>query len=230
MAVKAECLRKTRRSGRTTGRASRLERRRRLRYDAGMREKEALVLDGGLGDGSLTHGACEIVGVALKGAGWRVRRLALREIDIAPCLGCFGCWVKTPGVCVIDDAGRDVARQIAQSDLLVYITPLTFGGYSSELKKVLDRSIPNILPLFRRVKGEVHHVKRYARHPRLLGIGVSAKGPIDPEDEELFETLVHRNAINMAAPRNATCVLGVTDDDEIKTGRIERAVRRVIGS
>ncbi len=192
-------------------------------------DKQALILDGGTGDGGETLGAGEIATDALRREGWHVTDLVLREIDIAPCLGCFGCWIKTPGVCVIDDAGRDVARQMVHSDLLVYLTPLTFGGYSSELKKALDRSIPNISPFFRLVKGEVHHVKRYARYPRMVGIGVCSRGRANPDEEELFETLVHRNAINLHAPADGACVISVTEDDDVKLRRIERALGKVIG-
>ena len=193
-------------------------------------DKRALILDGGLEDGVLTCGVREIVANTLQRDGWCVDYLVLREIEIAPCLGCFGCWIKTPGVCVIDDAGRDVARQMANSDLIIYLTPLTFGGYSSELKKALDRSIPNLLPLFRLVKGEVHHVKRYPRNPRLIGIGVFAGGRADPDEEELFAMLVHRNAINFHAPADATCVINGTDDDEVRYLRIEGVLEKVIGS
>ena len=192
--------------------------------------KKALILDGGLDDGAVTRGPGEIAADVLRRAGWRVEALVLREIDVAPCLGCFGCWVKTPGVCVIDDPGRDVARGMVQSDLLVYLTPLTFGGYSSELKKALDRPIPNISPLFRLVRGEVHHVRRYARNPRLVGIGVCATAPSDPDEEELFETLVHRNAINLHAPAHGAMVVCTTEDDEVKRERIERAIEGVIGT
>jgi len=190
--------------------------------------KKALILDGGLDDGALTRGPGEIAADALRRAGWLAEAMVLREIDVAPCLGCFGCWVKAPGICVIDDPGRDVARRMIQSDLLVYLTPLTFGGYSSELKKALDRSIPNISPLFRLVRGEVHHVKRYVRNPRVVGIGVCASAPSDPEEEELFETLVHRNAINLHAPADGATVICVTEDDEAKRERIERAIEGVI--
>ena len=193
-------------------------------------EKRALILDGGTGDGADTRGLSTIAESVLRREGWQVTDLTLREIDIAPCLGCFGCWIKTPGVCVIDDAGRDIARRMVQSDLVVYLTPITFGGYSSELKKALDRSISNISPFFRLVKGEVHHAKRYARYPRLAGIGLCSNGRADLEEEELFETLIHRTAINFHAPANGVCVISATDDDEVRRRRIERALGKVIGS
>jgi hypothetical protein len=193
-------------------------------------DKVALILDGGIAGGEDTRGVSAIAEDVLRSEGWRMTNLTLCEIDIAPCRGCFECWIKTPGVCVIDDAGRDVARQMTHSDLLVFLTPLTFGGYSSELKKALDRLIPNILPLYRLIKGEVHHAKRYERYPRVIGIGLCSDGRADPDEEELFETLVRRNAINLHAPASATCVIDATDDDEVRRRRIERALEKVIGS
>ncbi len=192
--------------------------------------KQALILDGATESGPETRSAGDTAADLLGRDGWSVDRIALAEVDIAPCLGCFGCWIKTPGVCVIDDAGRDVARRIMHCDLLIFLTPLTFGGYSSELKKAIDRFIPNISPFFRRVGGEVHHVKRYARYPRVLGIGIRRRGPVDPDEEELFETVVRRNAINFAAPSDGACVVSATDDEEATRRAIEQAVGKVIGS
>lgn len=150
------------------------------------------ILDGSRSDNTVLHRAGESLHAAL--GGQEVQWFRLREMAIRRCLGCFGCWIKTPGVCVIDDAGRDVAQQYVQSDLVVFMTPVTFGGYSSELKKAVDRLLPNILPFFRRIDGEIHHVPRYDRYPRIVVIG-SLPAP-DPKGEALFCQLVDRNRIN----------------------------------
>ena len=63
----------------------------------------------------------------------------LREMKLAHCLGCFGCLVKTPGMCVEDDAGRQIVKAVIQTDTTVLCTPVTFGGYSPGLKKMMDR-------------------------------------------------------------------------------------------
>ena len=110
-----------------------------------------------------------------------------------------------PGVCLIDDAAREVSRKMVGSDLVVYFTPITFGGYSSELKKALDRSIGLISPFFTRINGEVHHQKRYAHAPKLIGVGVLPQS--DEESERIFKTLIGRNAINMHNPAHAACVV-----------------------
>jgi hypothetical protein len=75
---------------------------------------------------------------------------------------------------------------------------VTFGGYSSELKKAVDRLIPLNSPFFKKISGEVHHKPRYGRYPRILAIG-SLPGR-DAESEQIFRTLVRQNAINFHSP------------------------------
>ena len=86
-----------------------------------------------------------------------------------------------------------------QSDGVVLLTPVTFGGYSSLLKRSLDRSIPMISPFFTTINGETHHRRRYDRHPRLAMLGVTADD--NPEEEQVFRTLAKRNAINFHEQR-----------------------------
>jgi multimeric flavodoxin WrbA len=114
----------------------------------------------------------------------------MQEIAVAWCQGCFECWTHTPGICKIDDAGRSLAEAVAKSDVLVYLTPITFGGYSSELKKALDRSLGILLPFFKRIDGEVHNAQRYAHR---LAIGVMATlEHADAEAETTLRMLVTR--------------------------------------
>jgi len=136
---------------------------------------------------------------------WEVEAIPLREKQIAGCLGCFGCWVKTPGMCIIDDYGRESTRKAIQSDLLVLLTPVTFGGYSSELKKALDRMIPTLLPYFKSYKGRIHHQLRYDKYPNLLVIGTDA---LNTEYEETFVALAERNVLNLRPPKHA---IGIFD-------------------
>jgi multimeric flavodoxin WrbA len=151
----------------------------------------------------------DAVAAALAGARpaaeWAVAAWTLRDEQIAPCIGCFECWTKTPGLCRIKDAGRDVARSVIQSDLTIFLTPITFGGYASELKKALDRIICLISPFFTQIDGEVHHHARYARYPRLLGVGV-LPAP-QPAQEQIFHTLIERNAINLHAPARHSAIV-----------------------
>jgi multimeric flavodoxin WrbA len=165
---------------------------------------KAVILNG------MEPGDCSVASVqdllvdAVRAESWEVEAFALHDLDVKPCGGCFGCWLQTPGRCVMQDADQ-VAAAVASSDLTVYLTPVTFGGYSSQLKKVVDHLIFLILPFFKTVNGETHHVPRYRKRPNLLVIGVMPHH--DAECESIFTDLAKRNAINMSAPRWAADVI-----------------------
>ncbi|MHB8170026.1 MAG: flavodoxin family protein [Thermincolia bacterium] len=156
---------------------------------------KVLLLNGSQQNHSTSETACKIIADELTNQNHDVQSINLRDIPIASCLGCFGCWIKTPGICVINDAGRDIAKAVVQSDIVITLSPITFGGYSYELKKALDRLIPIISPYFKKIKGEIHHKPRYKRYPGCLTIGILSEK--DAEKAEIFTNLVARNAVNM---------------------------------
>ena len=166
---------------------------------------KALILDGSHAGDNLSQRAHECVLQELSRRGWETSTLVLRDKQIGPCIECFGCWLETPGLCRIPDDGPAISRSIIQSQLAVFLTPLTFGGYSSHLKKALDRSICLISPFFTSIGGEVHHETRYRQYPRFLAIGTAHRE--DAASEQIFERLVGRNAINLHAPDHAVVVL-----------------------
>jgi len=183
---------------------------------------KAIVLNGTENGDNALDTVYEILFSELKGMGWEVEPLILHDAKIASCQGCFGCWIKTPGICVIDDTGRDVARAVIQSDLVILLTPVTFGGYSSELKKAVDRLIPLLSPFFMKIEGEIHHKPRYERYPCLVGLGVLPRP--DEESERLFETLVSRNALNFHSPAHAGSVVASSQGSE----KIREEIRRLL--
>ena len=182
----------------------------------------ALILNGALAGDEGLRPIEEALGSALSARGCAVERIRLRDVFIAYCKGCFDCWVKTPGVCATKDGAGAITRAMARSDLVVLLSPITFGGYSSELKKVLDRSIGIVSPFFIRLHGEVHHKPRYARYPALLAIGVTEDR--DPEEAQIFARLVERNAINYHAPAHVAAI--VTRDDS--PGQVRTAIGRAV--
>ncbi|HEY8343631.1 MAG TPA: flavodoxin family protein [Bacillota bacterium] len=153
------------------------------------------------------------------------KEIRLAEKKIAPCLGCFGCWVKTPGVCVIPDEGREIAASVIRSNLLINLTSITFGGYSSELKKAMDRLIPLLSPFFMKIKGEVHHQTRYKSYPKLLNIGVLPEN--DPKMAELFRTLGERNAINLHSPLYRCGIYLNTQEPEAISNNLVQLLKEV---
>ncbi len=118
----------------------------------------------------------------------------LSALNIANCVGCFGCWTKTPGKCVIRDDAVKVYPAIAKSDTLLYISRIKYGGYDTVMKKMLERAIPVQQAFIRLVDGETHHVQRDVKPKNAT---IIAYGDISDEEKGLFEKLVARNALNM---------------------------------
>ena len=87
---------------------------------------KTVVLNGARSGDLKVDEVCENLASKLHGLG-EVEVFKLREIKIADCMGCFGCWIKTSGECVIDDAEREIAKKLAYADLRVYVTPIVFG-------------------------------------------------------------------------------------------------------
>ena len=96
--------------------------------------------------------------VSDKYEGWKI---IADEGNIKPCVGCFGCWVKEPGQCVIKDGYEHMGELIHKADEVVIMSKYTYGGFSSFVKNVVDRSIGYVLPYFEIFEGEMHHKKRY---------------------------------------------------------------------
>ncbi|MBR5228441.1 MAG: flavodoxin family protein [Firmicutes bacterium] len=116
------------------------------------------------------------------------------EID-RYCIGCFGCWLKTPGRCIITDRFQQMGELIAQVDEVVIIAKETFGSYSSSVKNVLDRSISYVEPFFEIRNGEMHHKERYIKP--LMFSAVFYGADITEAEEETSRRLVQANAVNL---------------------------------
>jgi multimeric flavodoxin WrbA len=118
---------------------------------------------------------------------------------LKPCLGCFGCWLKTPGRCVVrGDAWEPLFRSFLEADLVLLGGAIPYGSFAPPVKAVLDRWLPALLPYFRRFRGEMHHVPRYDRLPRILSI---AFGEASAIEEATHLELARAFCDNAASPR-----------------------------
>lgn len=66
----------------------------------------------------------------------------IARLNIKPCLGCFSCWTKTPGKCVINDDMQTLYTKIEAADVIVESFPLYFFGMPSGFKAAVDRCLP----------------------------------------------------------------------------------------
>lgn len=127
--------------------------------------------------------------------GHSVDVIRLRELKIHYCTGCFGCWIKTPGECLLKDEAEIVLRSVINSDVTVWTSPVEMGFVSGLLKKSTDRFLPLIHPYMRFVQNEVHHRKRYDRYPK-LALLLQEDAMTDARDVEIITDIYSRTALN----------------------------------
>lgn len=98
----------------------------------------------------------------LKGAGWADAEIIdVAKADIKGCLGCFSCWNKTPGVCVIHDGMTEILAKIIDADVIVWSFPLYYFSVPGGLKNLIDRQLPLNLPFMEGESESGSHPPRY---------------------------------------------------------------------
>lgn len=106
-----------------------------------------------------------------KEAGAEVENILLSERKILHCLGCFHCWNKTPGKCIIKDDMNSLLEKFDNSDIVVFATPLYVDNVSGIMKNFMDRLIPLADPHFTiDENNETRHKKRRNSSPKIVVI------------------------------------------------------------
>ncbi|EFQ23094.1 multimeric flavodoxin WrbA [Aminomonas paucivorans DSM 12260] len=161
-----------------------------------------LLLDGESREGQTPtfRGRREALARALERRGHEVRVLVLREKTIRPCVGCFRCWIATPGTCVHSDDGPELLRAILETDVLVLVSPLAMGFFTATLKGAMDRCIPLALPYLERRGGELHHPPRYGERPVPALLAYEPEADTEEEDHRILAAYMERLSRNRNAP------------------------------
>lgn len=117
-----------------------------------------------------------------------------KDKEIHKCIGCFGCWIKTPATCVIKDKYKDMGKLISKSEELIIISECFYGGYSPFVKNVIDRSISYIHPYFTMRNNEMHHRSRYDEQVKLRVYFYGED--ITSDEKATAKEIVKANALN----------------------------------
>jgi hypothetical protein len=185
-------------------------------------EKRALVLTALRADAAPGERAQAVLLDALARRGCSVEVVDCLAADVIPCTGCGSCGMRTPGACVVRDDMQGIFRALVASDLLVLATPVRFGSYCAQLKKVVDRFQPLMVPLYTMRDGEMHFRARYDLPP-LLGVGLVREGEGEDgggtraagpdvsgmaDEAEAFRLLIGRLALNIDTRHAAAAFAG----------------------
>ena len=116
------------------------------------------------------------------------------------CIGCFGCWIKTPAKCIIKDGYENLGKQFSNCSELLIISKCVYGSVSPLIKNIFDRSISYIHPYFEIVNGEMHHKRRY---DNTFKITVYFYGEnISDREKETAQKLLKAMAVNFHSSIN----------------------------
>ena len=119
-----------------------------------------LVINGSpRGEGSNTM---KLVNAFIDGAGWtEVETLHISKMKVDGCLGCFSCWSKTPGKCVLKDDMADALQKVLDADVIIKAFPLYNCYFPGPMKTFMDRMLPLSLPYMDREAESGGHPSRY---------------------------------------------------------------------
>lgn len=191
-----------------------------------------LILDGdGRGTGTALDRAINAVAAEADACGDPCERLRLAELDLQQCVGCFDCWLKTPGRCRMRDGGPSLHAAMANADVVVFASPLRMGFTSALLKRACDRVIPNFLPYLEMIRGECHHRSRYGRHPE---VGLLLERCDATEDEvAATEAIYRRMALSLCGKlawvrfAESTAALATEEPAKATQSEVRRALHPV---
>lgn len=105
-----------------------------------MVEKTVLVISSSPRKDGNSDMLCHEFAGATREAGAQVEEVTLRDLDVAPCRACYGCWNTQR--CVLHDDMAPLLEKIAAADVLCVATPVYFGLPCGQLKVMIDRLLP----------------------------------------------------------------------------------------
>ena len=101
---------------------------------------KAMIVDGSGHEGGHCDAVCRVMRSILSESGWESSLIRMGDGSGSHCRGCASC--RDSGRCVFDDSISDVLGGMADTDLLVFVSPVRFSGPSSQTKLLMDRMNP----------------------------------------------------------------------------------------
>jgi len=130
--------------------------------------------------GGNTESMADAFAEGAQAKGYEVRKVHLAAMKLKGCMDCRKCW-STGKPCVQNDDMDMVYPDIEAADVVVFVSPLYFYSWSTQIKPVWDRLLPFYMP----------GAKRTLPHKRTALLAACGD-----EEEEMLEgiTISFKNA------------------------------------
>ena len=112
----------------------------------------------------------------------------IRSLNLEPCIGCYTCWTRTPGVCTHEDSMAGALEKFNTADMVIFGTPLYHFTMSGIMKDFIDRILPRLEPWLiphPHIAGVTGHPERFRKPEKIFLIS-----PCGFPEFEHFESLV----------------------------------------
>lgn len=105
------------------------------------------------GRNSATNRILEAFLAGAKETGADAQTYQLIDYRIEQCRGCFACWFRSPGACVISDEMKPLLDAYRTADLVCFGSPVFSWNMTGLLKNFVDRLVPLKNPLMTQQAG-----------------------------------------------------------------------------
>ena len=124
----------------------------------------------------------------MEAAGAETELIHIRKLDLKACIGCYTCWVRTPGECIHKDSMTAALEHYNTADLVIFGTPLYHFSMSGIMKTFIDRTLPRIEPWLiphPDIPGVTFHPERFHKPNKIMLVS-----PCGFPEFDHFESLV----------------------------------------
>lgn len=137
------------------------------------------------------------------------------DMEIQDCIGCWSCWLKSPGTCALKDDAYILYKDYINSDEVVILFNTENGFIDGNGKTFIDRLIQHFLPYIKLRNGECCHLKRYDKYP-LINIYFEKSG-LTNDEVQVIKNYLSRMAYHF----HSTCKEISYENESIHTTNIE---------
>ena len=124
----------------------------------------------------------------MEAAGAETKVIHIHKLHLEPCIGCYTCWARTPGVCIHNDSMAEALAKFNNADMVIFGTPLYHFTMSGTMKNFVDRLLPRLEPWLiphPNVPGMTGHPERVHKPDKMFLLS-----PCGFPEFEHFESLV----------------------------------------